>query len=110
MEAETETKTKKCGRCLKLLHIDEFYKAGAYRQAKCKSCHNIIRGENYRKNRRQVRKTYVRTKPSMLESLPTETRNSLLELVKDGHTLAVVAQKTGVNYSTLRLWNKKNMI
>ena len=97
---------KKCVGCLHdLPREDSFYRAGKWWQSKCKPCHNRARMRYKRTD-----KYTCKNRTTGFQKLPFETQVAIIRSIKDGMKLLPLSRKHGVNYNTLRSWDKKGQI
>lgn len=94
-----KTKTKICKDCNKEKPLlDNFYKAGRGYQTLCKPCHNKKR-----------MKSYVKT-PAGFYALSEETRNGILDDMRNGRKFTEISKKYNIKYHNLPNWKRKGFL
>jgi len=98
---------KYCKDCKEVLPIDDFYKAGKYRQSRCKPCYN----KHTHGNLKRARAIYKLKNPpkKKLNGFQKLSDDQKAELLKYLGTMPMVnvANMVGLNKYTLLRWKKK---
>lgn len=90
---------KLCVECGEEKSLDDFYRAGKYRQKLCKKCHNLNRMKY------PVKSNYKKKKIGFAK-LPTELQETIIEALKVSDSKAVTQQygRGHFTYPTFRKW------
>lgn len=102
--------SKHCCDCKEDKPLTEFYKAGRYRQKRCKVCHNMNRYK-YKNSTSKYAKKKIGFK-----GLPEEKRNNILKNIKycKEHNIKINYSKLSklydIPYSSITYWKKKDLI
>jgi len=88
---------KICLHCEESKPLTDYYRAGAYYQSLCKTCHNSRRAGYYKK------------RPKGFAKLPVQTQTAIKADLKTMKKRAV-AEKHNIVYSTLVRWVRQNKL
>lgn len=92
---------KKCIECELTLPLTSFWHAGRgkkYYQSRCKKCHMRVR-------KRYKRPSYDKI-PSGFLKLPDETREKIIEMLKNRVQKKIIADEFKINYNTFKYWTR----
>jgi len=90
--------TKLCLKCNKTLEIEQFYKAGKYRQKHCKPCYN-----EPRKKDNKIYKIGINT-------FSLEERKAITNDIQSGMKLKEVAKKNNISYQRLCRFKRRKLL
>lgn len=79
-----------------------YYKAGAYWQKRCKTCHNKLRT--------RYRKGHVPTPRYGFAKLQPDVQASIKADIRSGHKKKVIAARYDINYFALARWIRDGLI
>lgn len=93
---------KSCPDCNQTKSIEEFYKAGAYYQTRCKLCHNQKRTNLYFEKKTP--------RVNAFQKQPEEIKSVIIERLTNGDKLKKICNDLGLNYDKFAYYRKAKLL